>query len=183
MKARSRTRSSRVLAPLAIVLVAAILPFVATPDGAAGQTVLDLGAVMVPTSMPTAQTEFVPAAETALLQLLNRTRGQHGLPPLVMNGVLRNTARSHSREMALGGFIGHGSPSSGAFLERHGGVLRPGDFVGENVAYGGTIAQVEAAFEASRGHLENMLDPRFRSVGIGIATAAAGLLVTEDFAG
>ncbi|HEV2282286.1 MAG TPA: hypothetical protein VGX75_07840 [bacterium] len=35
---------------------------------------------------------------------------------------------------------------------------------------------------ASRGHLENMLDPRFRSVGIGIATAAAGLLVTEDFA-
>jgi uncharacterized protein YkwD len=55
--------------------------------------------------------------------------------------------------------------------------------VGENVACGGTITQVEAAFEASRGHLENMLDPRFRSAGIGIATAAAGLLVTEDFAG
>jgi hypothetical protein len=30
--------------------------------------------------------------------------------------------------------------------------------------------------------MQNMLEPRFRSVGIGIATGAAGLLVTEDFA-
>jgi uncharacterized protein YkwD len=181
MKARSRARTRRFVALPLVVLVATALSTVMT-DGAAGQTVLNLGAVTVPTNMPATQTEFVPYAETALLHLLNRTRTQHGLPPLVMNGVLRNTARSHSREMALVGFIGHGSPSSGAFLERLGAVLRPGDFVGENVACGGTITQVEAALEASRGHFENMLDPRFHSVGIGIATGPLGLLVTEDFA-
>jgi len=181
MKARSVARTRGFPALPVVVLVTMALSLVMA-EGAAGQTVLDLGAVMVPTNMPATQTEFVPDAETALFHLLNRTRRQHGLPLLIMNGVLRNTARSHSREMALGGFIGHGSPSSGAFLERLGTVLRPGEFVGENVACGGTITQVEAAFEASRGHLENMLDPRFRSVGIGIATAGAELLVTEDFA-
>jgi uncharacterized protein YkwD len=181
MKARSVARTRRFLALPLVVLVTTALGLVMA-DGAAGQTVLDLGAVMVPTNMPATQTEFVPDAETALLRLLNRTRRQHGLPLLVMNAVLRDTARSHSREMALGGFIGHGSPSSGAFLQRLGKVLRPGDFVGENVACGGTITQVETAFEASRGHLENILHPRFHSVGIGIATGALGLLVTEDFA-
>jgi uncharacterized protein YkwD len=181
MKARSVARTRRFLALPLVVLVTTALGLVMA-DGAAGQTVLDLGAVMVPTNMPATQTEFVPDAETALLRLLNRTRRQHGLPLLVMNAVLRDTARSHSREMALGGFIGHGSPSSGAFLQRLGAVLRPGDFVGENVACGGTITQVETAFEASRGHLENILHPRFHSVGIGIATGALGLLVTEDFA-
>ena len=182
MKARSRTRVLRLFAPLVVVLVVTTLRMIATPNSTAGQTVLDLGAVMVATNMPTARTVFVPDAETALFHLLNRTRRQHGLPPLVMNVVLRAVARSHSREMALDGFIGHGSPSFGSSLDRLGAVLHAGVFVGENVTCAVTITQAEAAFEASRGHLQNMLDPRFGSIGIGIATAPPGLLVTEDFA-
>src|SRR5579864_295853 len=182
MKARSLAPIPRFRTPFLVVLVMAALSILAIPNGAAGQTVLDLGAVMAPTNMPTTQTVFVPDAESALLHLLNQTRGQHGLPSLVTNSVLRTAARSHSREMALGGFIGHGSPSLGSFLDRLGTVVRPGVFVGENVTCAITITQVETAFEASPGHLQNMLEPRFRSVGIGIATGAAGLLVTEDFA-
>lgn len=181
MKAPSRSRTRRFLA-LPLVVLAATALSVLMADRAAGQTVLDLGAVMVPTNMRTAETVFVPDAETALLHLLNQTRRYHRLAPLAMNLVLRSAARRHSREMALGGFIGHGSPTSGSPFDRLGVVLRPGVFVAENVACGGTITQVEAALEASRGHFENMLDPRFHSVGIGIATGPLGLLVTEDFA-
>jgi uncharacterized protein YkwD len=182
MKARPLAPTLHFPAPLLILLMMAALTIIAIPDGAAGQTVLDLGAVMVPTNMAMTQTVFVPDAESALLHLLNQTRRQHGLSPLVTNSVLRMAARSHSREMALGGFIGHGSPSSGSFLNRLSAFLRPGVFVGENVTCAVTVNQVETAFEASPGHLENILEPRFRSVGIGIATGALGLLVTEDFA-
>ena len=182
MTARPFTPALRFRAPFLVVLVIAALGLIAIPDGAAGQTVLDLGAVMLPTNMPTAQSVFVPDAESALLHLLNQARRQHGLPPLVTNGVLRTAARSHSREMALGGFIGHGSPSFGSFLDRLGAVVRAGVLVGENVTCAITITQAETAFEASPGHLQNILEPRFRSAGIGIATGAPGLLVTEDFA-
>ena len=182
MRALSPAPILRFCAPLLVALVMAALSVIAIPDGAAGQTVLNLGAVMVPTNMATTQTVFVPEAESALLHLLNQTRRQHGLPSLVTNSVLRMAARSHSREMARGGFIGHGSPSLGSFLDRLSAVVRPGVFVGENVTCAITITQVETAFEASSGHLQNILEPRFRSVGIGIATSAAGLLVTEDFA-
>ena len=182
MTARPLAPTLRFRAPFLVVLVMTALSVIARPGGAAGQAVLDLGAVIVPTNMPATQTVFVPEAESALVHLLNRTRRQHGLPPLVANSVLRTAARSHSREMALGGFIGHGSPSFGSFLDRLGSVVRPGILVGENVTCAITITQAETAFEASPGHLQNILEPRFRSVGVGIATGAPGLMVTEDFA-
>jgi uncharacterized protein YkwD len=181
MTARSRARIRRYFVPALLVLMITVLRMTAQPDHTAGQTVRDPGAVIVMTNLTVAQSIFVPDAEQALLDLMNQTRRQHGLGVLVMNSVLRTIARRHSREVALGGFIGHGSPSSESFLDRLSTILHPGAFVGENVTCALTITQVEAAFEASRGHLPNILEPRFRTVGIGIATGALGLLVTEDF--
>jgi uncharacterized protein YkwD len=182
MRARSRGRTLRFLRLLLVVLVTTALRVIAQPGGTVGQTVPDPGAVMVMTNLRVTQSVFVPDAEDGLLALLNQTRRQHGLTSLVMNRVLRTIARGHSREMALGGFIGHGSLSSRSFLDRLSTVLRAGTLVGENVTCAVTITQMEAAFEASPSHLPNILEPRFRSVGIGIATGALGFLVTEDFA-
>ena len=166
---------------LSLVLLAITVSLV-VPERAAGQSTPDPGLVMFAIDMKAVDSRFLPGAEKGLLDLVNRLRNQRGLRSLSMNSSLCTAARSHSREMALGGFIGHGSPSTGSFLTRLSAVVGPGTFVGENVASGLTIEQVERAFEASPGHLQNLLEPRFRSVGIGIATGPTGLMVTEDFA-
>ena len=180
MKCRLLARASRspciFFAVLLAVAVAAARPAAADPQSAPG-----LGNVAVPSAVLLAQPEFVPDAEWALLALLNQARGARGLPVLSVSAPLRAAARSHSREMTVRGFIGHGSALLGSFIDRLRGVVRAGTFVGENVTCGLTVAQIETAFENSSGHLHNMLDPRFRFVGIGIVASPLGLMVTEDF--
>ena len=172
--------SQRHLAIVPLVLAAVMALIVELPKHARGQTVPSEDAVMIPLEKAD-YSGFVPNAEKALLDLLNQTRWRRGLGGLMMNHSLQSTARNHSREMALRGFLGHGSFSSGSFLDRMNAVVPPGTLVGENLAAAATVAQAESALEASPRHLQNILDTRYRSVGIGIATAPIGLIVTEDF--
>jgi len=66
--------------------------------------------------------------------------------------------------------------------DRLAGFLRPGSRIGENVAMVQTVEEGQRAFVASQSHLQNMLDPRFHRVGIGVTTAGAmGIMITEDF--
>jgi len=53
--------------------------------------------------------------------------------------------------------------------------------LGENVGTGGDVASIEAALEASPHHFENMVDPAFSYVGIGVVEAGGAIWVTEDF--
>jgi uncharacterized protein YkwD len=165
--------------PLAL-LAPAILAF-ALPQRAVGQAASSLSraSMVIPQG---ADMRFAAGAEQALLDLQNGLRVHHRRQALLMNDRLRAVARRHSREMALGGFIGHESPSMGSLDVRLRTLVGRDALVAENVAFASTIAQAERAFEASPGHLRNMLDPRFHSVGIGIATVPRGVLVTEDFA-
>jgi len=125
---------------------------------------------------------FAPADEIKLLGLVNDIREAHHLAPLRMSPSLRQVARDHSRDMALRGYVGHGDPSGESFVDRLGRVLQTGTRVGENVAAVQTVEEANAAFAASEWHLQNMLNPVFRVVGIGVASAQATMMVTEDFA-
>lgn len=85
--------------------------------------------------------------------------------------------------MALRGYVGHGSLDGRSIQDRLGWTVRPGVRMGENVAAVQTVEQGHSAFVASAGHLRNILNPAFRRVGIGVATAGdAGIRITEDFA-
>jgi uncharacterized protein YkwD len=165
---------------LGIMVFAAATPSpaeFATPDPPG-----DAGRVVVVLDVKATHSDFAQDAETTLLLLINQCRAAHHIAPLVMNQVLRNVAREHSRAMALQGFAGHGSPLGQSFLDRMSIAVGPGRLVGENVVVAETVADANRAFTASAGHLSNMLDPRFRYVGIGVATDdTLGLTVTEDF--
>ncbi len=161
--------------------LAALLAAVARP--ASPEVAGDISATVVATRGAVPQSQVVPGIETALLALLNETRRQHHLAPLIMNDSLRSIARRHSQEMALAGYIGHGSVGGESFVERLSRVVPAGMLVGENVTSARTTEQAHVHFLASPGHLRNMVHPAFHSVGIGVATAgAAGFIVTEDFA-
>ncbi len=170
----------RLLATLAcssvVALAVAVSPALSQSIGAAGSVVVRLG-YRAPASV------VVPTGETTLLRLVNRAREAHHLAPLVMSKALRTVARRHSQEMALDGYIGHDSAEGQSFVARLSAAVRGWHAVGENVALAPTVAQAHQTLMRSPGHLRNILDPVFRRIGIGIATAgAAGYMITEDFA-
>jgi uncharacterized protein YkwD len=126
-------------------------------------------------------------AQDATLCLLNRIRVRYGLAPLRLNRRLSHAARGHSREMVRRRYFSHdspgGAPAFARMLHTHYVPRNAGWMFGENIAWGGgSLAQPAAIVRAwmhSPPHRENILNRRFRDIGIGIA---AGVPVRGRFA-
>jgi uncharacterized protein YkwD len=141
-----------------------------------------VGSVVVPFGPGVEDSAFVPDAEEQLLAMVNEVRKEYHLPPVMMDEGLRGAARSHSRDMAVNGYLGHGSSQGESFFARLAGVVPQGSLVGENVTAAVSIVRAHAVLVHSQGHLKNIINPAFRRVGIGVATAGDLLITTEDFA-
>jgi uncharacterized protein YkwD len=172
----------RHVAALCVAVIISQLPVIYRPASGLSQTRPDVGSLVVPLGLQGHDSKVVPEAEAQLFAMLNEARQEHHLAPLVMNASLRGVARSHSHDMAVQGYIGHGSALGQSFIVRLSKVVPAGTFVGENIGAATTVEQIHGAFMHSRGHLENILGPAFSRVGIGVATAERVLMVTEDFA-
>jgi len=114
------------------------------------------------------------AREKRTLVLHNRARANRGLRRLCVDPRLTKAARSHSREMVEKDYFSHNSyngESVGARLRRFG---FDGSVHGENIAGGyGAHAGAGPTFErwmASADHRANILDRRFRRIGVGTYT-------------
>lgn len=113
----------------------------------------------------------------AILCLVNAERTSRGLRALRSNSALARAAARHSGDMVRRKYFSHDSPSGSSMLDRvraSGFIPRRGTWiVGENLAYGsGSLARPGAivrSWMASPGHRANILQPRFRLMGIGIA--------------
>jgi len=111
----------------------------------------------------------------AVLCLLNKERAKAGLPRLRVNAKLRRAAERHSRDMVRKRFFGHTSPAGASVADR---VLRTGYAsrrswaVAENIAWGAgskaTPAEIVRAWMASSGHKANILDRRYKDIGVGV---------------
>jgi len=134
-------------------------------------------------SFRASQSEVFPGMEAQLLTLLNQTRREHQLPPLVMDESLRRAARAHSLDMALRGYYGHFTPENESPAQRLAHFVMIRGLLGENITINATAEEANRALVASPSHLENMLEPRFHRVGIGIASAGPeSKMITENFA-
>lgn len=118
------------------------------------------------------------AAEAATFCLLNHRRREHGLPPLARDRRIDAAARAHSRDMAARRFHAHESPDGTTPLERMRRAGWPVSRTGaaENIAWGAggasTPAEIVEGWMNSPAHRANILDPRLRTVGVGIAAGA-----------
>jgi hypothetical protein len=88
--------------------------------------------------------------------------------------------------MVDAGFFGHQSPTTGVVDDRaRANGLRLG-LLGENVAKAPSIGEAHALLLGSPGHRDNILNPRFSHVGIGVVREHAAeprvFAVTEMFA-
>ena len=104
---------------------------------------------------------------------LNLVRARNGVPPLATDGQLISVARAWSAQMAGPAGLSHNPNIAGQISNWR--------TLGENVGTGSDEATVEAALEASPHHFQNMVDPAFNYVGIGVVESGGVLWVTEDF--
>lgn len=126
-----------------------------------------------------AATATAPGVATRVLELVNDARmrghrcGKEYFSPtaaLRISGQLQAAAQSHARDMARRKYFDHHAPDDSEPRDR---VRRTGyrwTLVGENIAFGPqTAEEVVAGWLASSGHCANIMDPRFRDIGVGMA--------------
>jgi uncharacterized protein YkwD len=135
--------------------------------------------------------------EAGVLQQLNAVRTDHGLSALRTNAKLAAAATQHSREMADDGYFDHNSVDGTSFATRIAKWYPLGSFhswtVAENLLWSSPSVdppEAVAMWMRSPGHRANILNARFREIGIGAvySTSARGTythvpvtIITTDF--
>lgn len=119
-------------------------------------------------------------ARSATLCLLNAERTARGLGKLRPHRRLAIAAARHTRDMVRRQYFAHDSLNGRSFDDR---IQATGYFnsangwtAGENLAWGSasqsTPRLIVAAWMASHGHRDNILNPRFTQIGIAILAGA-----------
>ncbi len=122
--------------------------------------------------------------EDLLLKLHNEERQKREVKPLVFHPGLVEAARFHSRDMADKGYFSHSS-KDGTPASRRIKRFYPWRTFGENIAWNhlsgeAAVRRVMAQWMGSAGHKKNILNPRFKEVGFGIASGGQRTLFTCD---
>lgn len=178
-----RPRPSVAFAPLLVTLLALLLaagpvaPPVAASEGPAvdgRRSLQQLDRALAATS----EVKLKPALASLLVRV-NRARERHGRKPLRATVCLTTkVAQPWAKHMAATETMVH--QDLGVVFEKCPGLTR----VGENIAYGYPTAKaVMRGWMGSEGHRRNILDKRFRKIGLGLARSADGTPYwVQDFA-
>lgn len=132
------------------------------------------------------------AQEIEIVRLINEYRMSYGLDPVLVSDVLSDSAEKHSGDMAKYGFFSHYTAASDWFnvdsrpADRMVACGYPsGTWTGENIAAGyDTPATVMTAWKQSYAHNLNMLDTKWKVIGIGLVDmsgSSMGTYWTTDF--
>jgi uncharacterized protein YkwD len=120
--------------------------------------------------------------ENHLYVLVNEERKKAGIPLLQRDTALRNVAREHSDDMFKKGYFSHINLENQSPFDRirkhHINYLT----AGENLALAQTVEIAHTGLMNSPGHRKNILNPKFRKIGIGILDGGInGIMITQNF--
>lgn len=107
-------------------------------------------------------------SETQMLAMVNNERTKRGLPALVWNPNIVPVARAHAKDMWERHYFSHYSPEGADVGDRLGAAGIKYRIAGENLALAPTLTTAHTGLMNSEGHRENILDTRFKKVGIGV---------------
>ena len=105
---------------------------------------------------------------------INSLRASVAVPELARTGELDVKAQAQADRMAKRGAIYHSTNMAA-------GVSPGWSLIGENVASAGSVEAAEAALEASPPHYENLTNPAFNQVGIGVTVKNGVYYVVQVF--
>jgi uncharacterized protein YkwD len=146
--------------------------------------------VQTSTSTSLATAPYVDELEADILTDMNAIRTQNGLPLFESDTKLGSISRSHSADMLAKNFFSHTDLTGCDAVCRLNEVHYNWSFMGENIhMMSGYNETAEAAAQkvvddwmASPPHRENLLNPAFTHVGVGIAQSGSTLYTTADYA-
>jgi uncharacterized protein YkwD len=107
--------------------------------------------------------------QTVVVNQINRSRAAHRRRAISTNGYMNGKAVKWAEHLAACNCLEHRAPPFG--------VMRGWCGAAENVGRsgdGGTLGSVHTAFMRSRGHRDNILNPRWTDLGVGVARDRAG---------
>lgn len=175
-----------------LTTAAAPNPAVSSRSHAAGATVALITAVAPTTPAHSGghlTTYLAPAgycsgrADEVMICLDDYARRHAGLPPLRLSARLARAARAKSADIARCGFT-H-TACNRAFEYRIDWAGYRWSRVGENLAWGtGALGRPYAIFSAwlrSAPHRANILDPRFRDLGVAVRNSGSAALWVAEF--
>jgi uncharacterized protein YkwD len=122
------------------------------------------------------------AQAVAVFDRVNRERATAGVPPLQWHVGAAAVALAHSQDMDARDFFAHTNPDGDDPGDR---LARAGLFPswwGENIAWGQPDSDaVMDDWMNSTGHRQNILNPNFTHLGVGVHDAAGGPWWTQVF--
>ncbi len=106
-----------------------------------------------------------------VVDLTNQERAKHGLPALMLDAALCQSAAAHSQDLATHNIFGHNGSNGSTVGDRIAATgYSPLYAYGENVAAGqATPEEVVVAWMNSPDHRENILSPLYQHIGVGYA--------------
>ena len=107
-------------------------------------------------------------AETGLLSKVNEERKKLAIPELIWESSLVPVARNHAKDMWNRSYFSHYSPEGKDVGDRLNGAGIKYNFAGENLALAPTLGTAHTGLMNSKGHRENILEVRFKRIGIGV---------------
>lgn len=122
-------------------------------------------------------------SEQHMVELVNEERAKQGLSTLRVEEKMTIVVRKHSRDMFERRYFSHYSPEGRdvGYRAREGGIEYT--LIGENLAYAPDVMSAHRGFMESEAHRQNILDPTFSRIGIGVIDADIyGKMFTQVFA-
>jgi len=143
--------------------------------------------------LPPPGVKHLPKVEDLVFEMTNQARRAKGLAPLSQDDELTNVARAYSDDMLVRRFFDHTTPDGVSFDERISDHYRHRvKIMGENIWYAsgynlGKIHQVAKEivddWMSSPGHRDNILDPDFTHLGVGVSARHHTIRATQEFVG
>jgi uncharacterized protein YkwD len=166
--------------PVAPTSTAIPLPTVTSPPaGTARPTAAPTG-TRAPASSNCATFNYEYEAQVAAM--INTERQQLGLDPLVLNGILTQTARAHSVDMVVNKFMAHTGSDGSTAKERIARAGFSGSWWGEIIA-GGTPSIAVKWWLNEPGHRDVIVSKHYTDFGVGYAICPGQGWFTVDFGG
>lgn len=122
------------------------------------------------------------SSENEMLSMVNQERKASNVAELKMDEQLQEVARNHAKDMFSRGYFSHYSPEGLSPFDRirNAGVIYV--YAGENLALAPDVKKAEQGLMDSAGHRDNMLNPNFGKVGIGVIDAGIyGKMFVQEF--
>lgn len=107
-------------------------------------------------------------SESLMFKKVNEERKKMAIPELILLAPLSGVGRSHSKDMWQRSYFSHYSPEGKDVGDRLNEADIKYTFAGENLALAPTVSTAHTGLMNSKGHRENILEPRFKKIGIGV---------------